>query len=265
MYYQNGTYYTEEHSVSFGDLITRTSEGKSYVDFNTVANTWTTWHLIPSSRPSIEHPTVATKFVEIPGANGMLDLTTYLTGGIIYGQRQGSLDFQVDNGHEHWEAIRREITRVLHGKRMKMRLMDDPNYYYEGRFTVGRYTPGPTSSNISISYQLEPFKLRINPMGTTNTLWDPFNFDEDYDWSAVMSTAISVSGNSKTYQIYAGDYAFTPTLIGVSGSVTATFGGVSRTVGSGGVQTLGPASNGMNTLTVNGNGSCRIEWREGGL
>ena len=265
MYYRNGTYYTEEHSVSFGDLVTRSSGGQSYVDFSDAYNTWDTWHLIPSSRPSIAHPTIVTKFVEIPGSHGMLDLTTYLTGGIIYGQRQGSLDFQIDNGHESWEAIRRDITRALHGKRLKMRLMDDPQYYYEGRFTVGQWTSGATNSSIQITYQLEPFKIRINPMGTTNQLWDPFNFDTDYDWSAVMSTAISVSGSTKTFDIYAGDYAFTPTLIWVSGNITASFGGVTQSLSGVGSRTLGPASNGMNRLTVSGNGSCRIEWREGGL
>ena len=97
MYRANGTYYTEEHSVSFGDLVTRTSGGYTYTEFSKVANTWTDWYLIPSSRLSVAHPTIVTKFIEVPGSDGMLDLTTYLTGRPVYGQRQGSFSFNVDN------------------------------------------------------------------------------------------------------------------------------------------------------------------------
>ena len=160
MYSANETYYTEEHSVSFGDLYT--PSGQSSMAFNVVANTWEDWHLVPSSRPAIAQPGIITKFVEIPGADGMLDLTTYLTGGITYNQRQGSLNFVVANNIENWETIREKMVRVLHGKRIKMKLEDDPSYYYEGRFTVGNWESGASNSAISISYQLDPHKKRIS-------------------------------------------------------------------------------------------------------
>ena len=162
MYSNNGVFYTEEHSVSFGDIVTRTSEGETYEDFDTIANTWEDWHLIPSSRPSIAPPTIITKYVDIPGFDGQLDLTDYLTGGPTYGPRTGSFNFIVVNGFENWETIRENIMSVLHGKRLKMRLMDDPNYYYEGRFTVGAWESGSNNSAISISYQLDPYKKGIN-------------------------------------------------------------------------------------------------------
>lgn len=260
--FRNGdTYYTEEHSVSFGDLVTRTSGGKNYVDFNTIANTWDDWRLIPSSRPSIAHPTIVTKFVEIPGANGMLDLTTYLTGKPVYGQRQGSLNFYVSNGFEDWETIRGRIVRTLHGQRMKMRLMDDPKYYYEGRFTVGQWESGASNSSISISYQLEPYKMMISLEGSDPVLWDPFNFETDYDYYVIMSEPIGAG----TYYIYADDFSFAPVATWVSGTATVTFGGVTRTLSSAGSVTLGQSTNGRNTLTITGNGKINIVWRKGAL
>jgi hypothetical protein len=263
MYSENGTTYNEEHSISFGDIVTRTSDGVPYEDFETLANTWEDWHLIPSSRPSIAHPNVVTKFVEIPGIDGAIDLTNYLTGKPVYGQRQGSINFIVVNYFETWETIRENIVMMLHGKRLKMRLMDDPEYYYEGRFTVGQWESGSNNSAVSIGYQLDPYKKRIRANGSTPQLWDTFNFEKDYDYYTVMST-LSVDGEN-SYNIIAGDYSFAPVVTWISGEVSVTFGGVTKTLNSAGSETLGRSSFGNNTLSVSGNGSVKVSWREEAL
>lgn len=266
MYSENGTYYTEEHSVSFGDLYV--PSGEIYTDFQTIANTWTDWHLIPSSRPSINQPTVVTKFIEIPGSDGVLDLTEYLTGRPNYGQRQGNLSFQVANNFENWETIRSNMVQVLHGKRIKMRLMDDPGYYYEGRFTVGQWESGASNSAISISYQLDPYKLRVNTDGTTPLLWDPFNFETDYDYYTYLtggSDTLRSTATAGTYYIYSEGYSFNPVATWVSGSGNISFGGVTYTMSSSGSKTLGNATSGRNTLTITGTLEVTITWRGGRL
>lgn len=267
MYQSKGTYYTEEHSVSFGDFVTRSSGGATYTEFSVIANTWEDWYLIPSSRPSIEHPTATTKYVEIPGLDGMLDLTDYLTGSPQYGMRSGSLSFFIDNGHENHETIRENMMHVLHGKKLKMRLDDDPNYYYEGRFTVGKLEPGASNSVISIGYQVDPYKWNMQAEGTNPVLWDPFNFETDYDYSVVMYPNLSVTtGTTKTIQIVGADYSFKPVIEWVSGTVTASFGGVTKTLSSSGSATLGPSNkNGYSNLVVSGNGSIKVSWRGGSL
>ncbi len=263
MYNENGTVYTEEHSISFGDIVLKSYEGVSYEDFESFANTWEDWHLIPSSRPSIAHPTVATKFIEIPGTDGMIDLTDYLTGRPVYGQRQGSLNFLVANYFETWETIREKIVSMLHGKRLKMRLMDDPDYYYEGRFSVGQWESGSNNSAISITYQLDPYKKRIRANGSMPQLWDTFNFEKDYDYYTVMSP-LSVNG-TKDYTIISGELEFSPVVTWVSGEVTLTFGGVTKTLSSAGTEILGKSSPGNNILHAEGNGSASISWREEAL
>lgn len=264
MYQANGTYYTEEHSISFGDLITRTSGGESYVDFNTYANTWEDWHLIPSSRPVVAHPNPIIKYVEIPGSDNFIDLTTYLSGKVNYGQRQGSFSFFVDNYHENYETIRTKMVSLLHGKKLKMCLLDDPGYYYEGRFVVGNWESGADHSSISITYQLDPYKISINNIGSDLTVWDTFNFETDYDYS-VLINSITLNNETKTFIIHANDYPFVPTIICTSGSVTATFGGVTKTVSSSQSKELGKASVGSNTLTIHGTGVCKVHWKGGSL
>lgn len=111
MYQANGTYYTEEHSISFGNLVLNNS---SQTVFEVTVNSWEDWHLIPSSRPSITPPPVVSKYIEIPGSDGVLDLTEYLTGKAVYGPRNGTLSFIVDNDHESWETIRQNMINYLH-------------------------------------------------------------------------------------------------------------------------------------------------------
>jgi hypothetical protein len=146
-----------------------------------------------------------------------------------------------------------------------MILQDDPDYYYEGRYTVGNWESGASNSAISISYQLDPYKIKILPEGTTPTLWDPFNFEEDYDYYIVLGDAVQVNGTAKTFDIYANDYPFSMTAEWVSGNVIVEFGGVVKTLSSAGSVTLGSAENGKNILRVSGNGSVKLLWRGGSL
>lgn len=102
-------------------------------------NTWDDWHLIPTSRPLFNPPTVKSNLVEIPGGDGTLDLTTALTGRPTYNNRTGSWTFIVQNGFKDWSALYSEIMVYLHGQKFKAILEDDPAYYYEGRFSVNQW------------------------------------------------------------------------------------------------------------------------------
>ena len=264
MYDSNGIYYSEEHTVSFGDLVTKSSGGINYTDFNTYANSWEDWHLIPSSLPVISNPGVVTKYVEIPGADGALDLSEFLSGRTSYSQRQGTLSFIMDNNQEDPESIRLKMMGTLHGKRIKMNLMDEPSLYYEGRFSVGNIDSRAEYPAITITYQLDPFKYHIQPHGSEPLIWDTFNFEEDYDYS-IMYPYITVSGTTKSYRIDTNGCPVTPTATWVSGSLTVSYGGVTRTLTSAGTVTLGTRSSGYSNLSVSGTGSVKIEWRGGSL
>lgn len=135
------------------------------IDFDD-RNTWTDWHLVPTSRPVITPPEVKNKTIDIPGANGVLDLTDSLTKYPIYGNRTGSFEFmvvndfyQIVNTHQEWHERYSEIMNYLHGQRMKMRLEDDPDWWYFGRFKVDSWSTGRSHSTITISYDLDPFKI----------------------------------------------------------------------------------------------------------
>lgn len=148
-------------------------------------NTYDNFYLIGTEPPVITLPKQKTKYLDIPGADGSIDLSTTLTGGPIFEDREGSIEFytrrfvyrEVEPGvREYRSAIELyQITyKYLHGKRMKMILEDDPEYYYEGRFSVS-YSP-ETSMNrgkVTISYRLRPYKIKCTVDGSTVTDSDP--------------------------------------------------------------------------------------------
>ena len=193
--------YNEEHSITFsGEGFKNTTytyptlrnspycgklRWEEYKTINGVqtkivhgANTWTDWHLIPTSRQSVVAPQHNAQLISIPGRNGSLDISDYLTGGPTFGDRAGSWEFYVDNGHEYWMSIKYKIFDFLHGKRLKCVLEDDPAYYYIGRFNVN-WKDGPNWSSVTINYTLEPYKYYWNPNKVEDWLWDPFNFEVD--------------------------------------------------------------------------------------
>ena len=139
--------YKMYHSISFGSYIWDISSWK---------NTWDDWHLVPKSRLLFVPPPVKTHYVDIPGANGILDLTDSLTGSPVYGNREGSFEFIVVNGYGDWAERYREILEYLHGKKHLAILEDEPSYYYEGRFTVEDWGSEESWSTITISYSVAP-------------------------------------------------------------------------------------------------------------
>lgn len=154
------------HSITFGDK-----------------NTWDDWHLVPSSRPVFNPPSVKTKTLDIPGGDGVIDLTESLTGYPVYNNRSGSIEFIVLNDfcqpvdtHEEWYETYSKIMDYLHGQEMKAILDDDKEYYYEGRFTVNSWKSDKNYSKITIDYSVGPYKWLIRSI-LDDWLWDPFNFE----------------------------------------------------------------------------------------
>lgn len=167
----------EYHSLIFDTVATLNSQTHTFGGPDS-KNTWNDWHLIPSKRPTVASPGVETNMVQIPGRSGSLDMSEYLTGGIVYGDRSGSWEFIVDNDHERWVTIKDKIMEYLHGKHLFVVLEDDPNFYYEGRFTLNEWRSEAVCSSIVINYVLGPYKTHISEIG--GKLWDPFNFDRDW-------------------------------------------------------------------------------------
>lgn len=132
------------HSITFGDK-----------------NTWDDWHLIPISRPVFAPPPVKTKFVDVPGINGKMDLLALLVGAPTYGNRTGSFQFVVANDYWGWDTAYSTIMNYLHGQTRNATLEDEPGYYYTGLFSVSEWLSNKDFSVITIDYNVQPDKIAV--------------------------------------------------------------------------------------------------------
>lgn len=137
---------------------------------------WTEFGLVPASRPSVVLPEPKINTLEVPGANGIIDMTDILLGYPAYGNRSGSWTFNIahDVTGLPWAQTYAKLASFIHGQKRKVILLDDRSYYYEGRLTLGDYETGNNFSSVTINYDLGPFKWMI--WSTTEPwLWDPFD------------------------------------------------------------------------------------------
>lgn len=155
---------------------------------NTTYNTWSNWHLISSSRPVVVQPNPVYKYIDIPGRDGQLDATDYLIGRPTYSTRNGSFEFNVVNSvgdvinygvkrnfntgadfqkdsavsYGDWTTRRAELASVLNGRKFKMFLDDDPNYYYYGRVFFKDWKSDQHFARVTIEYQMNPYRYNAN-------------------------------------------------------------------------------------------------------
>lgn len=245
-------------------------------------NTWDDWHLIPSSRPVFNPPAVKFKYVDIPGSDGQVDLTTIFTDFPSYSNRTGSFEFIVANGYLSWVETYGAISAYLHGKEVRAILEDNTEYFYNGRFSINSWRSDKNNSLIVIDYDVGPYKIDIAGAGDL-WLWDPFDFEfgelQYYSNIPVNGTRTltvdRIEGNLETwvwdsfdfeYGVihYYADLGFTQPIIPeftTSRAMTVTFGGVVYQLRAG-VNKISEIIilPGPNEFIFTGNGTITIEY-----
>ncbi len=146
--------------------------GVSYGD----KHTWEDWGLILKVKPDIAFPETKTKYIDITGGNGQIDLTSLLTYDTKYDNRVGSFVFSSIRPRDHWNTLKSEIANFLHGQRVKMILDEDPDYYWMGRFTLNEWLSDKKIGELTIDYNLEPYKYEMFT-SVEDYEWDTFNFE----------------------------------------------------------------------------------------
>lgn len=132
-------------------------------------NSYTNWKLATDGTPVIALPKQKVQSVDIPGLNGVLDLSNSLRvgGGPVFQNREGSftflfLDMTYFNTND-WEwyikerkRILQEIVKTVHGQMLDVFTTFDPENTYHGRFTVDYDDGNANQPKITIAYSLKP-------------------------------------------------------------------------------------------------------------
>lgn len=222
------------------------------------------WGLLLKSRPVISPPSPKTVYVDIPGSDGVIDLTESLTGDVKFDNRTIKCEFVVLDARNRWSDIYSEIMDYLHGQRMKVRLDEDPTYYYEGRLQVNEWKSDKVTSTITIEGDVEPYKMEMFS-SLEDWEWDSFNFEtgiiRDYKEIRVdESLTFTIEGRRKSVVP-----SFTVASDDGSG-LQVRFNGTTYDLPDGTSRVLNVViKNGTNTLYFIGNGTVSIDYRGGRL
>lgn len=197
--------------------------------------------------------------VDIPGGNGVLDLTESL-GDISYSNRQFTCLLR-GKGHEtSWSAKYKDIMEAIHGRRMKIIFLDDAGYYFRGRVAVTSWLCTQDRAEMTLEMDCDPYKYEVNAYGA-NWLWDPF----DFLYSVIYDNNITISG-TKNVSLEVLKMPVTPTFR-ASSAMTITYKGNTYALAAN-VDTKFydiVLTEGTNTLTVKGNGTIQITFTNGVL
>lgn len=121
-------------------------------------HTYTEWGLMLKSAPKVSAPEPKTYYVDVPGMHGQVDLSTLLSGGIRYKNREIEMEFITMAGRAEWSAIYSEILSAVHGQSTNITLDDDPTHYYTGLVKVGTPERDKKTVTLKITAEVSPFK-----------------------------------------------------------------------------------------------------------
>jgi len=215
-------------------------------------NTLTQWGLVLLDGIKISASEQKKEVLDIPGANGVLDLSTALTGGEpVFNNREISLTLmaakRIGSGNfdeSYFDGVFREFTGRFHGQICKLIFPFDTSHYFYGRIAVGEKSSAYNIFQISLTMDAEPF--RYSTTETTVT-------------KSISTTSSSVSLTNSGQRVIP---RFTSTR-----AATLTFRGTSFSLGAN-VETafpgiyLDPGTTSISVRTSSGSGTLTVKYRE---
>lgn len=208
----------------------RFGEFHSYNDFSLIL-----------SQKIIGTPSPKTETIDIPGGDGVLDLTEFF-GETKYNNRNLSFEFSSIVPQSDFMNQFSHIQDAIHGQKMRIVLDDAPEWYYTGRISVSEWKAEKAVGKLTIDCDCEPYKTKLSETIVT---------------SAVNGPVSVILTNSKRSVV--------PT-IDITGEVQLTFGDNFYTLAAGRYDLPGVRLvNGENTILLDGAGTATFRYLERGL
>lgn len=201
----------------------------SYTDLNLVL-----------SQVNIPPATAKTNFVDVPGADGSVDLTE-AHGEVKYKDRACKFTFTVFPSDD-FEEKKTEISNLLNGKRCKIIVDKDPDYYWSGRCSVDEYSSNKNLHKIVVGAVVAPYKLKNN-----------------------QTKVVVPSGTAVVRNLPGGRKTVVPTIT-CTDNTTIVFNGNTINLGAGTHKNLTiTLVEGSNPVTVTSTGTVTFTYQEGDL
>lgn len=205
-----------------------------------IINTYEDWGLILGNIDN-PLPIPKTDFVDNPGGNGTIDNTESLNE-IKYNDRPLKLPFTMKDKFNDIEKAKSKIANFVHGKRFKIILYKDLDYYYIGRLSMEDFSINRATGTFSLVGTCKPYKYKKD-----------------------ITSYIYTVNNNKTI-IIKNERKYVVPKITTSSAMIINFEGHDYFLSEGTHEVLNIyLKEGDNTLIVTGTGTLKIEYQEASL
>lgn len=161
-------------------------------DTSTSYHTFDDWGCYITNTDCIGAPEQYTRYIEVPGRNGLLDLSEAITGRQIYTKREIKINLAGPRDKTTWNAAISILRNRINGKICHITFDDDPGYYWRGRVVIKDFSSALNLGTLTIDIPTaDPYKYALASSGEP-WLWDPFNFQTDM---ITYIGAITISGS----------------------------------------------------------------------
>lgn len=232
---------------------------------NASYNTYDDWGLYITNTDCIGAPKQYTRYIEIPGRNGLLDLSEVISGRQVYTSREIKIILSGPRDKTSWSAAMSIARNDINGKICRITFDDDMGYYWRGRVDIKDFSSILDLGTLTISVPTaDPYKYSLQSSGEP-WLWDPFNFETGI---ITYMGAITVNG-TETVSIPHGHMPTTPEFVVSNkvGVLTVSVGGTAYTLntGSNKIPSISVGGDTDVALTFSGNAKVEIIYRSGSL
>lgn len=181
-----------------------------------------------------------TKFIDIRGGDGSIDLTDALCE-VRFKDRPCKFTFTVFP-YDNFEEKKQEVSNLLNGQRKEIILDKDPDYCWTGRCSVDEYASNKKLNKIVVGAVVAPYKLK--------------NY---------QTKIIFPAGEAVTKTLQNGRKAVIP-VVTCTANATIIFNGNTYTLEPGVYRILGiELHQGGNRITVTSAGEVQFTYQEGDL
>lgn len=115
-------------------------------------------HLIQQSA-EVDPAEPKLNLIDIPGADGSKDMSEQPAGRVVYHDRIITWTFALYPGDD-WSAKQRQVSNALNGRRCRITLDENPNFYFSGRLTVAKHKKDMTLRQITVEAICSPYMLK---------------------------------------------------------------------------------------------------------
>ena len=181
--------------------------------------------------------------IEVPGMDGVIDLTYVLSEQKIYDNRTVSISFEIPyrKGADPWD-IHERIVNDIHGNEMDIRLSFYPGWHLEGNVSVDGMSMNDGTATFKVTCDCNPYFIK----------------------NSLTRATYAVSGTVDAYIMNATRWTIPSTEVNGTVSVKTDDAAVSLSTGK--VRNAAIVlKSGINKITLGGSGTITFEYQEARL